>query len=349
MKNILYLSTHSVLEFLEAKLFTELGFNVISLGAYTRNEPNNLREPILGLYDNPELREIALNCHQNNIDPRLLEWADCVVIMHNPPSKDHPQPWIANNWAKFKKSKKPIIWRSIGQSSGQIEQCLEPFRKEGLRIVRYSPREANIPFYQGADAMIRFYADPQEFNGYTGQTPRLVNISQALFGGGIVNSRGDHMNLPEFRQIVEGLDWKVFGPDNENAGDHNGGVLGYEDMKSMLRFNRAYIYTGTRPASYTLAFIDAMMTGIPIIAIGPRMADDLYKMETYEVHEILSPSGESGFWSNDLNELKKYAKMLLEDLDLAKVVGAKGRERAIELFGRDTIAEQWANYFKTIS
>lgn len=349
MKNLLYLSTHSVLEYLEIKLFTELGFNVISLGAYTRNEPNSLRGTVPNLYDNPELRDIALNCHQSKIDPKLLEWADVIVVMHNPPSSSHVQPWIADNWNNFKKSKKPVVWRSIGQSSGQVEEGLKKFRREGLKIVRYSPKEEKIPSYQGSDAMIRFYVDPQEFDGYTGATPRIVNISQALFGSKEVASRGDHMNLPEFKAIVEGLDWKVFGPDNENAGDHNGGVLGYEDMKAMLRFNRAYMYTGTRPASYTLAFMDAMMTGIPIVAVGPKMADNLYRMDTYEVHELIGPSGIAGFWSNDIGELKQYCKTLLEDHNLAKTTGAKGRDRAIELFGKFRISLEWANFLKSLT
>lgn len=256
--------------------------------------------------------------------------------------------WVESNWSKFKKSGKPIVFRSIGQSSGQVEDSLKKFRKEGLKIVRYSSREEKIPGYQGSDALIRFYVDPQEFDGYTGMSPKLVNISQALFGGPTQKSRGDHMNLPEFKHIVEGLDWKVFGPDNEYAGEHNGGLLNYEDMKAMLRFNRAYVYTGTRPASYTLAFMDAFITGIPIVAIGPRLANELYKIDTYEVHELLGPSGEAGFWSNDIGELREYCKLLLEDHDLAKTVGAKGRARAIELFGKSKIAQEWRAFFESL-
>jgi len=345
--NILYLGCHEILEFLEIGLFTGMGHQVFSLGGAYQNE--NRGASLRGEIPNFRVVEELIPKAQTKeaIHPDLIEWADIVFMTHNVPDKDHPQPWLAKNWDLLKKSKKPVIWRSIGQSAGDIEKSLDRFRKEGLHIVRYSPREDRIPHYQGADAIIRFHIDQQEFDGYSGQNPRLVNISQSLFGGPSP-SRGDHMNLSEFKQIVNGFDWKVFGPDNQNAGEHDGGVLNYEDMKSMLRFNRAYIYTGTRPASYTLAFMDALMTGIPVIAIGPKLADQLYQMDTYEVHEIIGTPGEAGFWSNDVTELRNYCKMLLENPDLARTVGSNGRLRAIELFGKDAIREQWKTFFDSL-
>lgn len=353
--NILYFSVHSVLENMEVSLFTEMGHNVFSLGVYQgNNQGSNLRGAIPNLYQNQHLIDVSLMSNKDNIHPELLEWCDLVVMMHNSPilGNTHPQPWLAGNWKQFKESKKPIIWRSIGQSAEGVERSLEPFRKEGLKIIRYSPKEANIPSYQGSDALIRFHIDPGEYSGYTGITPRLVNISQALYGnlkhGGHVPSRGDHMNLEEFKRIVEGFDWKVFGPDNEDAEEHNGGQLPLEDLKAMLKFSRAFISLGTRPASYTLGFMEAMCLGIPIIAIGPKMANHLYGIETYEVHEIIGTPGEAGFWSDDLDELREFCRALLEDQGLAKTVGAKGRERAISYFAKEPIKEQWRVFFKSL-
>ncbi|MFY0784083.1 hypothetical protein AB1K18_28080 [Peribacillus simplex] len=39
-------------------------------------------------------------------------------------------------------------------------------------------------------------------------------------------------------------------------------------MKQEMRENRAFFYTGTRITSYTLGFIEAFMTGIPIVSIS---------------------------------------------------------------------------------
>src|SRR3990167_4843636 len=326
-----------------------MGYKVFSLGGVYQNENlgDNLRGSIPNFVPDPELGIIPQT--KDNVHPDLVNWADIIIVTHNHPAKEHPQPWIANNWKLFKESKKPIIWRSIGQSNELVEESLKKFRKEGLKIVRYSPKEETIPSYQGSDALIRFYASPVEYDGYIGNIARLVNISQALFGGPNQNSRGDHMNLKEFKQIVEGSNWKVFGKDNENAGEHNGGVLSYEDLKSMLRFNRAYVYVGTRPAYYTLGFIEAWMTGIPIISIGNYFGNSIYtNQKTFEVPDLIGENGVAGFYSDSINDLRDYCKQLLEDQELAKKIGQAGRIKAIEYFGKDIIEQAWKDFFKIL-
>lgn len=345
---LLYFSTHSILEFDEVKLFTELGHEVFSMGAFQNsNLGDSMRGPIPGLYDNPELRELSHQCTKEDIHPKLVEWMDVCIMMHNPPGVKHAQPWLANNWKKMKG--KPVVWRSIGQSTRQIEEGIKEFRSKGLKIVRYSPKEESIPEYQGGDAMIRFYKDPNEYTGYLGTTERIVNVSQALFGGREVKSRGDHMSLQLFNKVVTGLPWKVFGPDNENAGENNGGLLSHEDMKQMLRLNRVYFYTGTRPASYTLALIEAMMTGIPIVSVGNAAGNDVYRdQKTFEVPEILGENGVAGYWSDSPTELHDYCDFLLKNPKKALEVGTAGRVRAIELFGKANIAIAWRDFLASL-
>lgn len=348
---ILYLSCHTILEYDEIKLFTEMGHEVFSMGAYqTANADNGIRPAVPNLYENQHLRAVSLQCSKENLHQELIDWCDIVIMMHNASMEgNHPQPWLANNWKKLKASKKPIIWRSIGQSTRNIEKSLEKFRRDDLKIVRYSPKEDTIPDYQGSDAMIRFYKDPEEYKDYVGSTERVVNVSQALFGGPNAKSRGDHMALSTFRETVMGLDWKVFGPDNEFANENNGGALTFEDLKTMLRFNRVYLYTGTRPASYTLAVIEAMMTGIPIISIGPALGNAIYSdQNTFEMAQIIGDGGEAGFWSDSVAELRDFCKRLLADQDLAIAIGKQGRSRAIALFGKETIRKQWEEFFKTL-
>ncbi len=347
---ILYLGCHEILEFDEVRLFTEMGHEVFSLGgAYQNsNKGGNLRGEIPGLLLYPDL--VAKAQTKEDISEELIDWADIILMTHNAPlpKEKHPQPWLKHNWNKFKRSKKPVIWRSIGQSSRPVEESLKEFRQQGLKIVRYSPREVFITGYVGHDAMIRFYADPNEYQGYTGSTPQVVNVSQALFGSDTNPSRGDHMSKHVFDKVVEGLPWKVFGPDNEKAGDHNGGKLSFEDLKSMLKLNRVYFYLGTRPAPYTLGFMEALMTGIPVVSIGPVFGNELYGQKTFEAHEILGDEGKAGFWSDSPEQLKEYCSMLLADHELAKKVGEQGRLRAIQYWGKDAIKAEWERFFKSL-
>lgn len=151
-----------------------------------------------------------------------------------------------------------------------------------------------------------------------------------------------------FDQTVDGLDWKIFGPNNENAGPHNGGGLSFEDLKSMMRMNRVALSMGTRPASYTLGFIEQMMTGMPMVSIGPVFGNDIYPQKTFEQHEILGLNQEYGFWSDSPEALKRYCQLLLDSQDLAQEVGRKGRQRAIELFGKQTISDQWKEFLNKL-
>lgn len=324
-----------------------MGHKVFSLGGLYQesNTGNELRGPIPSfeiqkITDNPQTKD--------NVGPDLIEWMDIAIVTHNAPSKEHLQPWIANNWKLFKESKKPIIWRTIGQSNVAVEESVTPFRNDGLKIVRYSPTEKNIPSFCGEDAMIRFYIDSEEYKGYVGNVPRVVNVSQGMFGSDTQEPRGKYMAKDIFDKVVEGLDWKIFGPGNDYAGEHNGGILSPQDLKSMLRLNRVFFYTGTRPAVYTLGFMEAFMTGIPVVSIGPDTGNAIFNQKTFEVPDLIGANGEAGFWSDNPEELKNFIKILLDNQHLAQEMGAKGREKAIELFGKEKIKLDWDNFFKTL-
>ena len=345
MKKLLFLSCHSILEFDEISLFTELGYDVFSCGAYANPIQDGITRPkIPGAKVHPELHAIYMQCSKENIHPELLSWCGLVVMMHNSRVDvvDHPQPWLGStrtnskgltgdNWEKLKK--KPVVWRSIGQSNQQVEESLKPFRDDGLKIVRYSPKEATIPGYVGSDATIRFYKDPEEFKGWTGEDPVVITIAQSM------RERGESLNFKAFMEVTEPFERRLYGPGNEGTG-LIGGQLSYRELKRALRKARVYFYTGTQPASYTLNFMEAMMTGIPVVALGKGFYKQFPEQDTYEVPDIIS-NGENGFVSDDVGVLREYIKLLLEDHELAKKIGSAGRETAIKLFGKSQIKESW--------
>ncbi len=340
---ILYLSCHSVLESDEVRLFSEMGHEVFSMGAYSNPKQNGLPRPALrGVKYYPDLYKLALQCSKENIHPQLIEWADVIIMMHNSRVDvvDHPQPWLEGNWEKIKH--KTVIWRSIGQSVGGVEASLHKFRAEGLNIVRYSPMEENIPEFAGSDAMIRFSKDASEFKGWTGHKKQVITIAQSI------KDRKDHLNYHVFERATKNLPRKVFGVGNENLGDIWGGPLSFDQLINEYRFNRVFFYTGTIPASYTLSFMEAMMTGIPIVAIGPKLFNKLYKQKTYEVHKLIR-HGETGFVSDDVGELRHYVTQLLEDDELAESVSGKARSAARGYFGKMEIAAQWNKFFDQLA
>lgn len=331
---ILYLSCHAILEFDELKLFEELGYDYFSIGAYINpKKPHaEIRPALKGQY-HQHLADVSMVHNQDNLHQEQVEWADVIIIMHVPE-------WIEKNWPLFKRLGKRVIWRSIGQSTEATERRLEPFRKEGLEVIRYSPFEARIPSCIGQDAVIRFYKDPEEFKDYNGQSDEVITFAQSM------RSRGTFCNYDTFAQVVDGMDAHVYGPNNEDAEKLNGGLLSYEKMKAKMRDSRVYFYTGTHPACYTLNFIEAFMTGIPIVAIGPQLGNSReFNQDTYEVPDILK-NGMYGFVSDDISQLKIYVNQLLKDKALCKLVSTNARTKALELFGKDLIRKQWKTYLE---
>jgi len=336
---ILYLSCHSVLEFDEVSLLTELGHEVFSCGAYSNPllGGDNRRGPIKGAKFHDTLFSTYMQCSKEKLHPDLVAWADVVISMHNSkiPLQKTEQPWITGNWPLLKN--KRTIWRSIGQSIQLIEEELQFYKDQGLQIVRYSPKENTIPSYAGDDAIIRFYKDPDEYKDWNGKKEIVLNFSQSL------KQRGDHCGYDVFMKATDGFNRKVYGPGNSDLGDLWGGVVDQDGQKKLYRDSRVYFYNGTAPASYTLSLIEAMMTGIPVVAAGPAFTQGLYNQDTNEIEDIIQ-NGVNGFVSNDTEELKKYIELMMNSKEDAKRIGDAGRITAKAMFGKDAIRQQWEGF-----
>ena len=332
---ILYLPCHSILEYDEVKLLTELGHEVFSMGSYINPAtPHDTKRPALEGEYNDRLISLANTHSKDNLDPEMVEWADVVIVQHVPE-------WITNNWEMLKKKK--VIWRTIGQSVAYQEQKLTEFRKEGLLVVRYSPLEKNIAFSIGEDAMIRFYKDPEEYGEWNGSIPRVITIAQSM------RRRDQFCGYSIFREATTPFDRKVFGADNSDIGDLWGGQLSYEELKQTLRDNQVFLYTGTQPASYTLTFIEAFMTGIPVVSVGKLLGNSVFghEQDTFEVPEMIQ-SGTNGFVSDSIPELTEFILYLLKNTEKRGDIGKAGRQTAIELFGKEKIKQEWKGFLESI-
>lgn len=328
---LLYISDHAILEQEELQLFTDLGHDCFSLGAYHNlGHPDLPRPAVDGLIFHEDLNNIYVaNPNRSELHPELIAWADVIVFMHAPHL-------IAQNWDRIKH--KRVIWRSIGQSTPHIEDLLRPYREQGLEIVRYSPKEANINGSIGEDAMIRFYKDERLYSGWDGSSGQVVSFAQSLKG------RRDFCHYDEIMKVVETFNGKVYGPGNEDLGQYNGGQVPFEQQLTIMKHAAAMPYGGTWPAAYTLSFMEALMMGLPIVAISKTLAHipKFENIDFYEVDELLAQI--SGIVCDSPEQMVKEAKRLVEDGEHAKVVSKRQRELAIELFGKRKIIKQWKDF-----
>jgi hypothetical protein len=339
-KRVLLCLSHSIEEHDQLKLLAGLGYEVASIGGYIDPaNPHDSKRPALDIPCYPDLKEAIdsqgvddnLGAAQAYIPDAILDWlgADGIIIYHHYLERlfgqwNHLFDWMAGGGR--------VIWRTVGQSTEDNERRARPFRDSGLEIVRYSPKEMHIPGFAGEDKLIRFYKDPLEWMGWTGEVPVVCNITQHLA------QRHPWTNAMFFAEACGGLPTVVAGPGSE-ALPIGIGELDFPVMKELLQTSRAYLYTGTQPASYTLGLLEALMTGVPAFSIGPsHMKIFAYGHELFEGHEL------SSGWSDDPLVLRDALAGVLADGALAQEISIKQRTRAIAEFGIDQVGADWKAY-----
>ena len=341
MSRIVLCLSHAIEEHDQLRLLTSLGHEVVSIGGYIEpSKPHVDIRPPLDIPFYPEVKAAVdalgtadnLGFAQAHIPDAILDWLgdDGVIIYH------HYLERLVGQWPRIRdwmrgSGGRRVIWRTVGQSVEGNERMIAPLRADGLERVAYSPKEANIPGYIGHDALIRFYKDPAEWYGWTGEDEIVVNFTQHL------RQRDPYTNWRFWNAATAGLPREACGPGSEVIG--GSGSLSTEAMQERLRTARAYLYTGTQPASYTLGLIEAMMTGIPIVSIGPSWMQVFpYGPDLFEGHELAS------MWTDDPSKARELLQILLQDPEAAERESARIRRRAIDLFGIDTIREQWGAF-----
>jgi len=330
---ILYIGCHEALEHDDLKLFLELGCEVFTTGEYLTNN-NVYRNKIENLNIDKDLKRewMHLKNANNNqgvyvkLTNRFLDNFDVIIVVHS-------IEWIILNESVF--SGRNVILRTIGQNLPCNEQNIKKY-KNLFRIVRYSAAERRLPSYAGEDALIRFYKDENEFKEWNGDLPQFINFTRHL------NSRMDFCQGNILVGLAKEIGLKIYGDNNEIISPLNSGKLDYEILKMEMRNSRGYFYAGTKPASYTLNFMEAFMTGMPIVSIGSKLSSFM-GLDLLEVPYIIR-HGHSGFVSDNYEEIKKYCTQLIQDKQMSKEISKNARASAFETFGKQKIKTKWKNF-----
>lgn len=341
-KRVLLCLSHAIEEYDQLRLLGGLGYDVASIGGYIdpQHPHVTLRPPVPEAEArlHPEVKEAVdgqetddnLGNAQARIPEGILEWLgpDGVIVYHHYLERlfgqwDHLREWRAAGGR--------VIWRTVGQSVEHNERQAQPYRDDGLEIIRYSPRERSIPGYCGEDVMIRFYKDPEEWNGWVGDEKTVINFTQHL------RQREPYTNWRFWHETTIGLPAVALGPGSEEIGGM--GEMTVAEMQVWLRHARCYLYTGTQPASYTLGLIEALMTGVPVVSIGPNwMRVFPYGPDLFEGHLL------TGAYSDIPAGAHNALQRLLADDELAATFSAEQRRRAVAGFGKDGVAAAWREY-----
>lgn len=339
---ILYLPCHSVHEYDEVRMFHEMGHEIFSPGAYFNPQSDEfLRPGIPGLvYDENVVKQYddlgKLHPGKDQKDHLTKEFVDnfdTVLVMSL-------SRWVQGNWDAIKH--KNVILRTNGQSDESYERFVSEYRKYGnFKVVRYSPYERYFPNYGGEDAMIRFGKKLHEYPLWEGDNLQLSTLVQDMKG------RSEACSWEIFLELSKRINCKLYGMSNEDAGDlWFGKKTSLSETLDMLKYTRAYFYGGTKPANYTLNFIEALCVGCPIVALGDKLGN-LPGQQTYEITNIIE-NGTDGFCGDSVDELVEYTQELFDNPTLAKTMSDGSRRIADKLFNEKNKKLEWNEFFKQL-
>jgi len=326
---LLYVGMHPTMEHDELSIFSSLGIDCFSVGNYLNPlQPTNATRPPLNLQPKPELIT-EFEKYNPTLDRRKIILTKEIVKDFDVVLVSHFTRHLDDNWDLLKD--KFVIWRTFGLTNSKVEQSQKHRRKQ-IKIVRTSERELHIHNNLGIDAVIRASCNPAEFKDWNGKEPNVLTVTKRM------KSRPAHCYFNEYCQITKGLPRKLYGTQNENI-SFSGGSLTYKELINAYRNNRVFLSMGTRPGSYTYTFLEAWMTGCPVVTIGPNLGGPGYEVPS------LVENGVDGFWFDNFHAMRERIKSLLKDYELACKISKKGRKKAIDIFGVDKVTEDWKTFF----
>ncbi|MDC7786329.1 hypothetical protein PQJ75_13325 [Rhodoplanes sp. TEM] len=332
--NLLYLPIHEVLEFDDLRLFKALGHTAFSTGPFGRpGFASALRgaEHDLG---SPEHHDAfvrqppAFHGGIPILAPAFLDRFDVIVANQDPRFVTHNAAALAG---------RHVIWRTVGQARRLTERSVWKAGRD-LFVVRCSNREAQMPGFLPTDAVVPFAKHPADHGPWAGAGGRILTFFNTIGRGDAIPGDAD------YAAIVAGFDADLYGPGNDGLSAARG--FAPPDLQAAL-FRRcgAYLYVHSELACYTLNLIEALMSGVPVVApsarfVARRARDANWHARRYEVPEILA--GGAGLLYDSVEEARLQLRAVLDGtIDIA-AMSARARARAVALFSADRIAPLWA-------
>ncbi len=163
--------------------------------------------------------------------------------------------------------------------------------------------------------------DVEEYGGYTGERAEVLRV------GNMMRARDLMFDVGFQEQVCEGFPNRVAGVDPDIPGAVPS--ESFEDLLDIYRSSRCLLHV-TREAyedGYNLSTLEAMACGMPVVSLA----------------NPTSPltDGVDGFISYDAGTLRERIEQLLGDLDLAREIGARGRETVASQFPVSAFVDRW--------
>ena len=169
--------------------------------------------------------------------------------------------------------------------------------------------------------------DVEEYGGYTGAAEEILRV------GNMMRERNLMFDVDFQEQVCKGLANRVVGDNPTIPGAR--AAASFEDLLDKFRRLRCLLHV-TREGwedGYNLAMLEALACGMPVVALANRTSP--------------LTDGKDGFVSYDVGVLHKRVRELLADLDMARTLGARGRETVAAKFPINAFTDKWRRAIET--
>jgi len=287
----------------------------------------------IGLYRRPQLAR-AWHEHYRPVPPNMTivdepVWREDlaagrfdVVIAHNETNaldlmahRRTPMMLVCHNRKTFLKS---TMTDDPETGAEAYERLLARLREQFLFVFISETKKADY----GMDGIvIRPGIDIDEYGGYTGDTAEILRV------GNMMRSRNLMFDVDLQEEVCKGLPNRVSGldplmPHAREAQSFYDLLHQYRSLRCLLHVTREEYEDG-----YNLSTLEAMATGMPVVALANATCP-------------LTDGGD-GLVAADAAGLRERVQRLLDDVDLAREIGRKGRETVAKKFPIKAFADKW--------
>lgn len=175
--------------------------------------------------------------------------------------------------------------------------------------------------------IIPFGADPDAYLPWTGEEAAGLRIANQ------VRLKSKLLKYDLHEAAFEGLPVRLVGFNPELAGVTPS--ASWAHLKALLASHRFYVHTAHEKMEdgYNMATFEAMAAGLPVLTNRHPSSPIVH--------------GKNGFVSDDPDELRGYARRLLDDRELALRMGQAARETIRERFSTQRFAKAFARAIET--
>ncbi|MGI8700580.1 MAG: glycosyltransferase [Nocardioidaceae bacterium] len=261
------------------------------------------------------------------VAPEALRGMDLdAVVLQRPHELD-----LVRSWAgRVPGGDLPAVYLEHNTPEGEVPRTVHPMADQGAIPVVHVTHFNRLMWDCGsAPTQVVEHGVVDPGYRYSGTVPRAavaVNdpIRRGRFvGTDLLAALSRSVPLDVFGMRVTGL----AGPDDVPLAVRTFEDLPQHQLHIELSRRRVYLHT-TRWTSLGLSLIEAMMLGLPVVALG-----------TTEVHRAVPP--DAGFVSCDPDDLAAALRLLVHEPALARQTGMSAREAALARYGLTRFLHEW--------